>query len=462
MIAIETTPEKSRESDTDNEYWQVGPEDDDIVDWRVKYDLPSVKGGAGSGNWGHRGRTGSEGGSVGGGGGTSPHYRGDVVTFDKTPSAGGTINGIPIKHQSPADFGSIADHIDEPPQPKLLGKKLSAGVVVQESDGRIWVVEPSGHYGGYEHTFAKGRVEDGLTMQQTARKEAYEEMGLNVELTGYLRDGEGSTTVTRYYTARRIGGDPADAHWETDKVKLATPEKLKKMLNVSRDRETLSLLTGEKGGAGSGNFGHGGRQGHEGGSIGRGSGEYRSSTGSDDISEAFLKARGTLSDDQHTAVSNYVQESGYFNGPLRNPDFYATQFSYEYPYGKRVLKAREDLDSVLSQRRVPENVYLYRGIKDKSIMPGEGGSFQDLGYMSTTLSESRSRDFARPESIVSQKEPALLRIRARQGQSAAYLEGISTQYHGEHEVLLPRGSKIHIDRISTDGNGLTIYDATYE
>lgn len=241
---------------------------------RRKYaEEPQTKGGAGSGNWGHRGRAGSEGGSLARGSSTSPHLSGDVVVFDKTPG-GGEINGIPIKHAEPRDWTSLPDRIEEPPAPNLPpGMKLSAGVVCVEPDGRIWVVEPSGHFGGYEHTFAKGRIEPGHTMQQTAMKEAYEEMGLNVQLTGHLRDAEGSTTITRYYTAKRLNGDPADAHWETDKVKLATPDSLKTMLNVKRDRETLSqLMSAQKGGPGSGNWGHAGRSGKEGGSVGRGRG----------------------------------------------------------------------------------------------------------------------------------------------------------------------------------------------
>jgi len=48
----------------------------------------------------------------------------------------------------------------------------------------------------------------------------FEESGLQVELTGFLCDSIRSTSVTRYYTARRLGGSPAEMGWESQAVHL--------------------------------------------------------------------------------------------------------------------------------------------------------------------------------------------------------------------------------------------------
>lgn len=50
--------------------------------------------------------------------------------------------------------------------------------------------------------------------------EAFEESGLQVELAGFLCDSVRSTSVTRYCTAKRVGGHPGDMSWETQAVHL--------------------------------------------------------------------------------------------------------------------------------------------------------------------------------------------------------------------------------------------------
>jgi ADP-ribose pyrophosphatase YjhB (NUDIX family) len=72
----------------------------------------------------------------------------------------------------------------------------------------------------YEHTFPKGGLEKGMSAQANAIKETYEEAGLKVEITGYVGDFERTTSVARYYTAKRVGGSPADHGTESQSVKL--------------------------------------------------------------------------------------------------------------------------------------------------------------------------------------------------------------------------------------------------
>ena len=119
-------------------------------------------------------------------------------------------------------------------------KTKSAGVIVQEKDGRIWVVEPSNHFADTLHTFPKGGIEHGHSPQVTAIKEAYEESGLKVAITGFAGDYERSTSVTRYYFAKRVGGSPSGHGWESQKVKLVPPAHLWRLLNKPVDKFILA------------------------------------------------------------------------------------------------------------------------------------------------------------------------------------------------------------------------------
>lgn len=131
----------------------------------------------------------------------------------------------------------------EPPVTPKPGFKRAAGVVVEEADGRVWLVSPSNAFGGYKATFPKGTVEGGLSMRATAIKEAFEETGLRVELTGYLLDSVRTTSVTRYYRARRLRGHPAAVCWETQAVHLAPRSALPSLLTHTSDQLLVTLLT---------------------------------------------------------------------------------------------------------------------------------------------------------------------------------------------------------------------------
>jgi len=177
------------------------------------------------------------------GGETSPGLDAALVSFDKSGTAGQVINGIPLTSGDGTAYATTPDvDVGEPPFLKRPGKKRSAGVLVVEPDGRVWIVAPSGAYGGYKNTFPKGTLEDGLTTQQNALKEVYEEAGLNAEITGFLGDFAGDTSVTRYYLGKRTGGSPSDAHWESEYVRLATPDELQGLLNKARDQSILAAF----------------------------------------------------------------------------------------------------------------------------------------------------------------------------------------------------------------------------
>ena len=123
-----------------------------------------------------------------------------------------------------------------------------AGAVIVEPDGRVWIIQSTNDFAG-ARTFPKGGVEDGLSLQATAIKEAYEETGLQIELLGHLTDikPKSSKTTTRYYIARRIGGTPSEMGWETQGAYLVPKNRVPETLRTARDKTVFAALERSEG-----------------------------------------------------------------------------------------------------------------------------------------------------------------------------------------------------------------------
>lgn len=146
-------------------------------------------------------------------------------------------NGIPFSDvPEDTDFSKVKDKPLEGDPPMFGPKKKAAGTIVVEDDGRVWLVQPKGQFGGYEATFPKGTKEKNHTTQQTAIKETFEESGLMVELVDVLGDYQKTTGKARYYFARRTGGKPWKHGDESQGVKLVPLNELEKHLNVEIDK----------------------------------------------------------------------------------------------------------------------------------------------------------------------------------------------------------------------------------
>lgn len=126
-----------------------------------------------------------------------------------------------------------------PPMKNVAGKHVAAGVIIEEPDGRVWLCRPTNSYGGYDNTFPKGSAEDGHGLQATAIKEAFEETGLKIQITGVLGDYERSTSVARMFTAKRVGGTVKDMGWESQAMRLAPRSAVGKLLNTKLDRDII-------------------------------------------------------------------------------------------------------------------------------------------------------------------------------------------------------------------------------
>jgi hypothetical protein len=121
------------------------------------------------------------------------------------------------------------------------GLRAASGILVVEDDGRIWLAEPSNHFGA-AHSFPKGTQEAGLSLQANALKEVYEETGLHARITGWLGDYDRTTSTTRYFIGKRIGGTPSDMGWESQSVKLAPLADAWRLCDTPVDRRIIQDL----------------------------------------------------------------------------------------------------------------------------------------------------------------------------------------------------------------------------
>lgn len=167
----------------------------------------------------------------------------------------GTLNGVDFAPAPPKFWEKVKDvNVNEPKPTKKVDR---AGILIQEPDGRIWIVQPTNEFGNRKHTLPGGGVEAVLTVQQNALKEVWEETGLQVEITGYAGDFEDSNNGNngRLYIGKRVGGAPWDAKIEnhitnnktgkpaaeSEKVSLVTPEQAAKMLHRTDDLAQLTV-----------------------------------------------------------------------------------------------------------------------------------------------------------------------------------------------------------------------------
>lgn len=177
-----------------------------------------------------------------------------IATFVPGGDCPDELNGIPFEswfdHPEGEDWAEVEgqlEELEEPPMQLKLGLVPASGVVIEECDGRVWVVSPTNGYGGYRNSFPKGKEEtDEVSWQANAIKEAYEESGLQVRIVDLIGDVERTTTVTRYYRAVRVGGMPVDMGCESQAVHLVPIGKLGDFLDSQYDQKVIALAYGIK------------------------------------------------------------------------------------------------------------------------------------------------------------------------------------------------------------------------
>lgn len=173
-----------------------------------------------------------------------------VATFVPDGDVPASLNGIPLRawkdHPTTTEGWDYVDGVnDELWEPAFIlpdGKKAASGVVIEEPDGRVWLVAPTNQFGGYQASFPKGTEEPGLSLQANAIKEAFEETGLKVEITGFIGDFERTTSVARLYRAKRVGGTPTAMGWESQAVHLVPKGMLYDHLNMWTDHSIAETI----------------------------------------------------------------------------------------------------------------------------------------------------------------------------------------------------------------------------
>lgn len=166
-----------------------------------------------------------------------------VATFVPGGAVPAELHGVPLSpwadHPKTDEgweyYDGVDDDLDEPPLHVPPGMKISAGVIVEEPDGRVWLTHPTNQFGGYQASFPKGTAEPGMSLQATALKEAFEETGLKLRIVGFVGDFKRTTSVARMYRAVRVGGTPAAMGWESQAVSLCPKGKLYDLLNMATD-----------------------------------------------------------------------------------------------------------------------------------------------------------------------------------------------------------------------------------
>lgn len=117
-----------------------------------------------------------------------------------------------------------------------IPKAESYGAVLFNAKGEVLLREPTGHFGGYAWTFAKGRPDRGENPADTALRELREETGYNAELLGILDQVfAGTTTSSAFFLAGPIGRQAATDS-ETSATRWVSIEEATQLISQTKTK----------------------------------------------------------------------------------------------------------------------------------------------------------------------------------------------------------------------------------
>ncbi len=126
--------------------------------------------------------------------------------------------------------------------------EVAYGGILFDGKRRILLRKPTDEFDGYAWTFAKGRVKNRETAQQTAIREVLEETGYHAEIIGVVPGTfQGGTGSNEYFLMRPTGKPGPFDESETEAVKWAPQDKAVKLIGMTRneagrDRDLQVLL----------------------------------------------------------------------------------------------------------------------------------------------------------------------------------------------------------------------------
>lgn len=120
--------------------------------------------------------------------------------------------------------------------------KQSAGLLLYTGEGdqlRVLVVHPSGAYNrAAPYSFPKGEPDDGEALEDTARRETREEVGVDVQgpllSLGHVDYTKSKKRVFVWAAPLPAGAVPTCASWEIDRAELVSLERAKAILHADQ------------------------------------------------------------------------------------------------------------------------------------------------------------------------------------------------------------------------------------
>lgn len=115
-----------------------------------------------------------------------------------------------------------------------IPKADAYGGVLIDKTGRVLLREPTGHFGGYVWTFAKGRLDKDEAPEQAALREVREETGYEAQIRSLIPTVFGGTTSTTVFFLMTPLGEPLTASDETAKTVWVSFEEAVKLIGLTK------------------------------------------------------------------------------------------------------------------------------------------------------------------------------------------------------------------------------------
>jgi 8-oxo-dGTP pyrophosphatase MutT (NUDIX family) len=119
------------------------------------------------------------------------------------------------------------------------------GVLIDDS-GCVLLREPTGHFGGYVWTFAKGRPDPGETPEETALREVLEETGQSAIIVSLISQVFPGTTSTTVFFLMAPVGAPIKFTDETKRTRWVSEPVARRLIattipDIGRERDLAVL-----------------------------------------------------------------------------------------------------------------------------------------------------------------------------------------------------------------------------